>query len=248
MSHLYRATSEDNRAAQVWLRRAVEADPHFSLAQAFLSYAIVLSMIYFEASPEASLLEEALKVACSAVEIDDEDATVRFALGRALTVNGQYDDAIAEMTGATTLNPALAIAFCGLADSYTYLGDFERADVLFQHAIDLSPHDPMRWAFLSYRAQAKLFAGDFARAYAFASLAMRMPNCHYWPLVHRLAALGHLDADEVEVTQAREKLLDLKPDFNCSWARERLFYVKDARQLSIYVEGLRRSGIPDANC
>lgn len=245
MSHLYRATPGDNREAQAWLRRAVELDPQFSLAYAFLSYAVVLSMIYFDAPPVPQQLEEALNTALRAVELDDQDASVRFALGRVLTVKKRYEDAIDEMALATTLNPALAIAWCGLADSYVYIGDFERADPLFQHALDLSPHDPMRWAFLSYRAQAKLFARDFARANAYASQAVRAPNCHYWPFAHRLAALGYIGAGE-EVARAREQLLERKPDFNCGWTRERLFYVLNADQLDIYVDGLRRAGVPDA--
>ncbi|MBT9463595.1 MAG: hypothetical protein IV113_06185 [Hydrogenophaga sp.] len=170
---------------------------------------------------------------------------MRFALGRALTVCKRYDDAIAEMKFATALNPALAIAWCGLADTYVYVGDFERADPLFQHAIDLSPHDPMRWAFLSYRAQAKLFASDFARANAYASQAVRTSNCHYWPYAHRLAALGHLAVGEEEMSLARGQLLSLKPDFNCNWARERLFYVRDVNKVNIYIDGLRRALVPN---
>jgi hypothetical protein len=40
-------------------------------------------------------------------------------------------------------------------------------------------------------------------------------------------------------------LLERKPDFNCGWTRERLFYVLDADQLDTYVDGLRRAGVPD---
>lgn len=245
MSHLYRATPEDNLEAQARLRRAIELDPQFSHAYAFLSYAIVLSMIYFDAPPLPRQLDEALRTAQRAAELDDQDASVRFALGRVLTVSKRYEDAIDEMKLATGLNPALAVAWCGLADSYVYNGDFELADPLFQHALDLSPHDPMRWAFLSYRAQAKLFAGDFARANAYASQAVRAPNCHYWPFAHRLAALGHLGAFD-ELARAREQMFERKPDFNCDWTRERLFYVLDTNQVAVYVDGLRRAGVPDS--
>lgn len=246
MARLYKATPEDNLEAQTWLRRAVTLDPQFSLAYAFLSYAMVLSMIYFDAAPTDERLADALALAQRAVELDEQDATVRFALGRVLTVSGRYDDAIDEMSGATVLNPALAIAWCGLADSYVYIGEFDRADTLFQHAIDLSPHDPMRWAFLSYRSQGKLFAGDFARAHAYASQAVRTANCHYWPFAHRVAALGHLGTAN-EAAQAREQLLALTPDFSCDWARQRLFYITDGHQLELYVDGLHRAGIPEGH-
>jgi hypothetical protein len=43
---------------------------------------------------------------------------------------------------------------------------------------------------------------------------------------------------------ATRELLQRKPDFSCSFARKRLFYVKSPEQLELYVEGLRRAGMP----
>ncbi len=37
-------------------------------------------------------------------------------------------------------------------------------------------------------------------------------------------------------------LLQRKPDFSCTLARKRLFYVKDVGQLELYLAGLRRAG------
>lgn len=244
MTCLYKATAQDNQGAQVWLRRAIELDPGFAQAHAFLSYAIVLSMIYFGAPPLRERLDEALAHASRAVELDDRDAAARFTLGRALTVRQQYDDAVAELELATELNPALAIGWCGLADAHVYAGELERAFPLFQRAIDLSPRDPMLWAFLAYRAQAHLFAGEFAQAEACARKAVHVPQCHYWPFAHRVVALGYLGEAE-DARLACEQLLCLKPDFSGSWARERLFYVRDNAQLGLYIEGLRRAGVPD---
>ncbi len=244
MTCLFKATAEENLQAQACLRQAIELDPGFAQAHAFLSYAVVLSMIYFGAPPERARLEDALANARRAVELDDRDAAARFTLGRALTVLQQYDDAIAEMELATELNPALAMGWCGLADSHVYAGELDRAFPLFQRAIDLSPRDPMLWAFLAYRAQAHLFAAEFSEAEACARKAVHVPQCHYWPFAHRAAALGLL-GEAGEAGQASEQLLRLKPDFNCSWARERLFYVRDGEQLRLYIEGLRLAGLPD---
>jgi hypothetical protein len=44
---------------------------------------------------------------------------------------------------------------------------------------------------------------------------------------------------------ATNELLQRKPDFSCSFALKRLFYVKSSDQLELYVEGLRRAGIPE---
>ncbi|MEK9803723.1 MAG: winged helix-turn-helix domain-containing protein [Curvibacter sp.] len=243
MSHLYKATAADNLQAQDWLRRTIALDPGFAQAHAFLSYAIVLSMLYFEADPLPQRIEEAVAIAALATYLDYRVAAARFTLGRALTVRQDYDDALAELSMATDLNPALAIGWCGLADAHAYAGEFTQAFRLFQKAIDLSPHDPMLWAFFSYRALAHLFAGEFADAADDARRAIHMPQCHYWPYAHRAAALGQLGERE-EAGKAAAELLRIRPEFSCTQARRRLFYVRSAGQLELYVQGLRRAGLP----
>lgn len=52
MSHFYKWTIKDNREAEKPFRRAIELDPQFSHGYARLSYAIVLSMLYFDAEPD----------------------------------------------------------------------------------------------------------------------------------------------------------------------------------------------------
>ena len=62
----------------------------------------------------------------------------------------------------------------------------------FDKAISLCPHDPQRWAFCAYRSLAHIFAGEDQQALEWAERALHVPNCHYWPYAHRVAALGHL--------------------------------------------------------
>jgi tetratricopeptide (TPR) repeat protein len=143
---------------------------------------------------------------------------------------------------ALELNPNLAVAYCGLGDSLTYEGRIREAIPYFQKAFDISPFDPQRWAFCSYRALAHLFAGEFDQTVEWANAAIRIPNCHYWPYAHRVSALGHDGGDE-EISAAVTELLQKKPDFSVDHARSRLFYVKDHAQLNLYLEGLRRAGI-----
>ena len=113
-----------------------------------------------------------------------------------------------------------------------------------QRAIELSPHDPLRWAFYSYRALAHLFAREFELAEDWARKATRVPNCHYWGFSHRVAALGHLQrADDLEI--ALTELRKINPDFTCKVAKRRLFYVKNPSQIALYIEGLRRAGVPE---
>jgi len=242
--HFYKSTVADNLEAQRLLRRAIELDPNLAEAYGYLCYAIVLSMIYFDAEPHEELLNEAVAIGRKAVELDDKDGLLRFMYGRALLACKAYSDALAELETAVELNPCLAVTYCGLGDSLAYEGRISEAIPYFQKAIDLSPHDPLRWAFYSYRALAHIFAREFDLANEWAQRATRVPNAHYWAFAHRVSALGQLERPQ-ERAAAVNDLLQRKPDFSCGFARKRLFYLKDRDQLDLYLEGLRRAGIPE---
>jgi len=239
--HFYKFAAEDNREAQQLLRRAASLDPKLAQAFAFLSYAIVLSMLYFDAKADDESLNEAESLAKKGVELDDQDALIRFIHGRVLLARQAYGDALAELETALELNPSLPAVYCGLGDTLAYEGRYAQAIPHFERAINLSPYDPQRWAFYSYGALAQIFAGDFDRAFGWAQRAIRIPNCHYWPFAHRVAALGHMQREE-ELRIAVAELLRRKPGFSCGFARKRLFYVKNPLQLNRYVEGLRKAG------
>ena len=242
--HFYKSTPADNLEAQRLFRRAIELDPNLAEAYGYLSYAVVLSMVYFDAEPNEERLAEAVAIGSKGVELDDQDGLIRFMYGRALLATKAYGDALAELETAVELNPCLAVGYCGLGDSLAYEGRITEAIPYFQKAIELSPYDPLRWAFYSYRALAHIFAQDFELASDWAQKATRVPNAHYWAFAHRVSALGHLDRPE-DLHAATNELLQRKPDFSCSFALKRLFYVKNPDQLELYIEGLRRARIPE---
>jgi TolB-like protein len=242
--HFYKSTVDDNRKAQQLFRRAIDLDSALAEAYGFLSYSIVLSMIYFDAEPDDTLLNEAVAIAKKGVELDERDASIRFMYGRALLARKSYGEALCELEIAAKLNPNLAVVYCGLGDSLAYEGRIGEAIPYFQRAIDLSPHDPLRWAFYSYRALAHLFAREFELAEDWARNATHVPNCHYWGFAHRVAALGHLQRTN-ELEAARASLRQINPAFTCKLAQKRLFYIKNARQIALYVDGLRQAGVPN---
>jgi TolB-like protein len=242
--HLYRATPDDNRTAQRLLLQTLEHDPDLAQAYALLSYAITLSMLYFDAEPDEPRLKHALELARRGLELDDQDALIRFVHGRALLALRDYAGALEELRLSIRMNPALAVGYCGVGDSLAYEGRFQDAFPNFQKAIDLSPHDPQRWAFKAYRAMAHLFAGQFEEALDWAQRSLRVPNCHYWPYAHRVSALGHLQR-RTEAVAAIEELMERRPGFTCALARKRLFYVKEPNQLKLYLQGLRKAGVQE---
>lgn len=244
MRHFYKSSAADNLEAQKYFRRAIELDPTLAQAHAWLSYAEVLEMIYFDAHPDEKRLNDAIATARKAIELDDRDAMTHFTCGRALLARKDYEGAMAELHSAVELNPNMAVGYCGLADSLAYEGRFAEAIPFFEKAIQLSPHDPQRWAYYSYRSLAHLLAGEFDLAVEWAQKAIRVPNSHYWPLAHRVSALGSLQRS-AELPGAVAELLKRKPGFTCSFARERLFYIKNPEHLEGYLSGLRSAGIQE---
>ena len=243
LAEFYKFTPEANRRSQELLRESIRLDPSFAGAHARLAYAIVLNMVYFDAPPDPAPMDEALAAAKRAVELDDQDANGFFTLGRVYLARREYDLAIASLEHALKLNPCLAVSYCGLGDSLTYEGRLDEAITQFEVAIRLSPHDPFRWAFYSYRSLAHLFRGEHDEAAAWARRAVQVPNAQYWAMAHLVAALGHL-GDRPQIERAVADLLKVKPGFSIDFARQHLFYLKRPEQLGAYLDGLRKAGVP----
>lgn len=243
VAEFYKFTPAGNQRSQELLRKAIEIDPGFSSAHSRLAYAIVLSMVYFDAAPEGARMDEALAAAKRGIELDDQDANGFFTLGRVYLARREYDQAIGALQHALRLNPSMAVAYCGLGDSYAYEGRLDEAIAQFEVAIRLSPHDPFRWAFYSYRALAHLFQLEFEDAAYWARRSVQIPNAQYWARAHLVAALGHI-GDRQQIQAALSDLQRVKPEFSVEFARQHLFYLKKPEQLDIYVEGLQKAGLP----
>ena len=243
VAQFYKFTPESNTEAQNLLHRSIKLDPEFAPAYSRLAYAIVLSMVYFDAPTDQKQLDEALAAAKKAIELDDQDSNGYFSIGRVYLARREYDLAIESLEQALQLNPCLAVTYCGLGDALAYGGHLEEAIEQFDTAIKLSPHDPFRWAFFSYRSMAHLFRGEYADASAWARKSIQIPNAQYWAYAHLVAALGHL-GDTERVGAAIEQLLDVKPEFTVDFAKERLFYLTQESQIDTYLEGLRKAGLP----
>jgi TolB-like protein/class 3 adenylate cyclase/Tfp pilus assembly protein PilF len=241
-AEFYKFTPDSNLKCQEMLKQAIALDPELAAAHSRLAYAIVLSMVYFDAPADPTKMDTALAAAERAIELDDQDANGYFALGRVRLARCEYDHAIRALEQAIELNPCLAVAHCGLGDSLAYEGLLDQAIEQFEQAVRLSPHDPFRWGFFSYRSLAHLFRGEFQDAAAWARRAVQVPNAQYWARAHLVAALGHL-GDQTAAQIALKELMAIKPAFTLDFAKERLFYIKRADQMAAYLDGLRKAGV-----
>jgi adenylate cyclase len=241
--HIYRFTGPDNLEAQKLLLQSQQRDDHFGEAFAWWAYAIVLGMVYWDTPPSQQLLDDALAACDKALSLDGQNAVFYALRARVLLARREYQAAIAENEMAISLNPTLAVGFCGLADSLAYEGRYQEALEYFDRAITLSPNDPQLWAFLTYGALAQIFNGDYLAALQWTERASSIPNYQYWTTAHRVVALSYLGRLD-EAQRWVEKLLIENPAFSLSFAREKLFYLKKQDQIECYLKGLEMAGVP----
>lgn len=242
VAEFYKFTPESNQRSQELLRQCLAIDPDLASAHSRLAYAIVLSMVYFDAEPDPVFMDEALVAAKRAIELDDQDANGYFTIGRVHLARREYDLAIDALEFAVELNPCLAVIYCGLGDSLAYEGRLDEAIEQFEMAIRLCPHDPFRWAFYSYRSLAHLFREEFGEAVTWARRSVQIPNAQYMASSHLVAALGHF-GDREQAQTALKSLKKMKPEFSLDFARRRLFYLKREDQMNAYISGLEKAGV-----
>jgi tetratricopeptide (TPR) repeat protein len=128
------------------------------------------------------------------------------------------------------------------ANGLAYSGRLEDSLGALEEAIRLSPNDPWRPSFYQYGSMAHLLLGHFETAVEWARKAISLPNCQYWAYAHLAAALGRLGGLD-EASAAMAELLQIKPEFCCSYARKHLFYLESAEQVEAYVDALRDAGL-----
>ena len=243
VAHFYRFTAKDNVEAQRLLQQSRELDPLFGEAHAWWAYARVLGMIYWDIEPDQRGLDEALAAAQQALVLDDRNAVFYALKARVQLARQEYASARSENEMAISLNPTLAAAHCGLADTLAYQGRYPEAIECFKKAISLSPRDPQLWAFLTYGALALIFQGEYVPALQWTQQAQEIPNCQYWTWAHQAVALASLGRGE-EARHTVAQLLTLQPRFSIAFAARKLFYVKDPGQREIYFGGLALAGVP----
>src|SRR5207249_3707562 len=110
-----RYTQETNAQAQQMFEKALELDPQYAEAYAFLGWTY-LAEWGLQWSQDLQALERALALTQQAVALDDSLPLAHSALGRVSLWKKQHDKAIAEVERAIALDP-------NDADGYAWLGE-----------------------------------------------------------------------------------------------------------------------------
>ena len=212
--HMYRFTKADNDRAQQFFRQASETDPTFARAYSGLSFTHWQNAFqhWGDREREAALAFEA---AGRSLMVDDHDPAAHWAMGRALWLRRNPDQAVAELERAVDLSPNFALGHYALSFVQSQSGDPSAAIVSSDHSRSLSPFDPLLFGMLGARAMAHVRLGQFEEAAEWAIKAAARPNAHIIILAiaaHCLALAGRIDEGKMFAAMIRQAIPSYRID------------------------------------
>jgi adenylate cyclase len=223
---------------------AIDGDPGYARAHAYASESYVQRPQVGGARLSDEDRAEAMRLAKAAVTADRDDPTVLWIASLATAFLGQdLDGAMALIDRSLAINPNSAGAWrvSGLLRCYT--GDPESAIEHAEHALRLSPRDPMAWTFHSVLATAHMQAKRYEDAVTWATKAIREnsnSSTPYRTLAASCVHLGRLD----EGRAAMQRVLELEPGLTLSEFK-RTYPIGRYANLDDYLDGLREAGLQE---
>jgi TolB-like protein len=224
------------------LVRAIELDPDYGAAHAWLAYWSIMAVGLGWVDDPRDVTTMAGSAAERAVRLDPLDA-------RALAVGGHVKayllhdvrSALNMHSRAIDLNPNLPIAWTLSSWSKIYSGEHAAA---IRHALtsqSLSPRDPHIFFVEHALMTAYLFNRQLEEADMLAEVVLERNSGHASALKGRLAILGHMGRrDEASRCLAMLRKIDADVTVEKIVARPPL----RPEDMAYYIDGLRRAGVP----
>jgi tetratricopeptide (TPR) repeat protein len=130
------------REAIRYLKTALEFDPHYARAYATLSKAYCIAWRFDWDVGLADSLEEALKMAIQAMDLDSHDPAAEAALGFSTFWSKNTTAALSSYERAMQLNPTDPELCADAGMVHSYMGNYGRAATLIKHSLKIDSSNP----------------------------------------------------------------------------------------------------------
>ncbi|MFC0339410.1 winged helix-turn-helix domain-containing tetratricopeptide repeat protein [Paracoccus niistensis] len=203
LQHIFRFTEADNAIATGYFERATRLDPNFASAFAALSFTSYQSAAMRWTQDRPLAVAQAQAHAERSLDLDPLDPFANLAEGRLFLLLDRPEDGRPWLDRSVQLSPSYAKGYYSRGFAAMLAG--RTADCLgdMDHAIALSPLDPMLCAMQACKAVALLAAGRPDEAVVWANRGARAPHAHIAMLMIAVAVcLRAGDSSGVRTWQA----------------------------------------------
>jgi TolB-like protein len=239
VSHFWKLTAAESRAAIAILRQAVERYPGYAPASSMLAFALLVSGFVGWIPGER---EFAAKLARRAVELDDNDPWAYMALGFVDWVDRRTDEAVRQFRAALDLNPNFAAAHGWVGWALVVDGQTEQGLEHLEQAMRMSPRDPLNGFFFAGISAGHYMAGRYGEAVNYGRQAVQLR-----PEImggHRILCASLAQAGQVEEAKAvLATVRQMLPGISVAWIRQYVPYT--AGPMEQFLEGIRKAGLTD---
>ena len=207
--HHHRYTVEDCRQAIEMFERAVESDPEYAVAHAWLACGLGQAMAY---RPDEfdQLLDQSQVAAQRGLELDESDTECLRILAQIAMLRGNLELAIRHQERGLFLNPNDDRSVCAMGEFLSFSGRSEEAVEWIRRAMRLNPYHPPRY--WSHLARALFHLGRHQEALD-ALQNVRAPRVR--ERAYRVAASSAL-GDSGLIAESVTSLRQAKPEFDAA--------------------------------
>jgi adenylate cyclase len=242
LPHVWALEKEESGRALELLEQALAIDPEYPLALSLAGWCHAQRSVYNWSEDIAESQAKARSLAERAAEMSGDDSLILTVLGAVHTFVRNHGTARVLLERAVTLDPNAAWAWSRLGWLEAYSDQSEKAIANFEHALRLSPMDPMNFNNYVGIGSANEVAREYDKAVAFYRRALEeRPNAHwlYRNLASSLAGAGRMD----EARKAFAEMLRYYPDLTIAKFKQAM--VCSPATLDDMGANLRKLGLPE---
>jgi len=234
---------ESNQKSQKLFKQAIELDPDFAAAYAYLAQAYSLAVENNWTDNREELIKRVVATATKGIEIDSELPFAHWSLGRIYSRSylGNMEQSLTALKKSITLNPNYADGYAMLGSVQIYVGQAEKALGNIEKGMRLNPRFPFWYMHILGQAQFALTRYG-AAAESFKKAIARNPTVGWtrrW-LVATYGQLGKIVDAEWEMSE----LESLGQPMTIEAFKRRLS-MRNPEYVNRLLEGARKAGVPE---
>jgi TolB-like protein/DNA-binding SARP family transcriptional activator len=242
LPEIHAQTEDSSKRAEALLRKAVEIDPTYPDALGMLGDVIATRTVNGWHENLMLGLQESLEMARRALAAGPENSTcLACAAFSYVLVGRRFEEGLQLAERALALHPNSVFVRIRAGVAYVNCGESEKALEHFESGWRMNPQDPKALTFTGMCA-AHFFARRFEDCIAWGRRAVGEAAGANIARRHVAAALAHLG----RIKEAKAEIAQvLKHQPNSSLARSRLSSFRHEWMYDLYLEGLRKAGLPE---